>query len=593
MGFNLIQYRSELRLDLKDSGALWSNGELDRCVQRAVDDLSRFLPLEKVHDVTFSYDVDEEPITSPADTSLTAIVAAQSIDVAAGGLLTIAGQPDVPRPLRITITDADDSTYQAGFVIRGTDKDNIFQSESFNYSRGTSKTLNGTKEFKTVYEVELDSDYGSHAGDTASVGYGTYTGAFVYLANRPIRPESEAVTTSPAGTTYARGTDYSMDYANGAIKLIGMAAATAYLVSYDKSRLGINISSILPEITRIQRVQYPADQTPQQFVSYNIIGDFMFIGSQKTGESQTSLIADKHIHIYYECKHSPPGECGIGSFPSFLDEVICVGAGAYALLMKAYQYEHQAVTDAASARTALGYLADIHILCDDALDKIATYMETNGTTDNAVDVLSNITDDIGELRTAITGALEAADNYLDEVDTTDLTGAEGVWTSEALLITAADGNLTTGIATINKVNVGSDVPELYRRYADTELAQAQLWDAKRKDFLQEATARTNAAMMFIQMVAQRLSNLRSYIDESEGWVRIAETFMAEAQGRIAEMDRHLAETTQYTYLIDRDLTLADRWRAEGLEKRNEFWSVLRDKSEYRKRTSSTPVKQPA
>ena len=111
MGLTLLAFRDKLRLDLKDSGTIWSNNELDRCVQRAVDDLNRYMPQEKVYETTISQAVTSEAFTSPATTSLTAVCAAQTIDVAPPALLTIAGQPDVPRALRITIVDADSSTY--------------------------------------------------------------------------------------------------------------------------------------------------------------------------------------------------------------------------------------------------------------------------------------------------------------------------------------------------------------------------------------------------------------------------------------------------------------------------------------------------
>jgi len=65
--------------------------------------------------------------------------------------------------------------------------------KTFHWSRGKSKTMVGIKEFKTVYEVELDQDAGSHAGDTASVGYGDTTTGWVYLAYKPIRMFSETI----------------------------------------------------------------------------------------------------------------------------------------------------------------------------------------------------------------------------------------------------------------------------------------------------------------------------------------------------------------------------------------------------------------
>jgi len=401
------EYQDELRIDLKDSGTLWSNGELDRCVQRAVDDLSRFYPLEAVYEHTINYTVTGEASVAPA---------------------------------------------------AGTWKD---------------------------------------------------------LAYKPIKPESETITTSPAGTTYTRDTDYTMDYSNGRYTIISTGSITAVdnlLVGYTKSRLGIDLSVIITDMIRIVHVIYPVDLVPQQKVSYNIWNDFMYIGSQKTGESQTQLTDKKHIAIYYEKPHTAPLVATVPSYPAFLDQVICIGAGAYALLMMAVKYEHQAVTD-------IAYV-------DTALDKVTLEM------------------------TALDDELsDAADVW---------TGEDSMLTDAASALSAADDFLDVGEPLINKVNDGDNVPELYRDYANVQVAIserayliARAHEQKRADLLTEAAR---------------------YTDKADAWNN-------EAQNRIANAGMYLE--------------IATRWRQEGLERRNEFWSILRDKSEYRKRTSSTPVKQPA
>jgi len=402
------EYRTELRIDLKDSGALWSDAELDRSVQRAVDDLSRFYPLEAIYEYTIDYTVTDEASTAPA------------------------------------------------------------------------------------------------------------VGTWMDLAYKPIKPESETITTSGGGSTYIRDTDYTMDYANGRYTIISggnINESASIKVSYTKSKLGVDISAIIADMIRIVRVEYPVSLVPQQFVSYNVWNDFMYVGSKMTGQSQENLTNKKHIAIYYEKCHTAPLTTAAPSYPAFLDEVICIGAGAYALLMMALKYEHQAITD-------IAYV-------DTALDKVTTEMTA-----------------------------------LDD----ELTSAAGVWAggeSDALAdITAALSDATSflddGDDFINTVNVGDNVPELYRDYANVQVAAAEraylvvrAYEQKRADFLTEAAR---------------------YVDKADAW-------NGEAQNRIANAGLYLE--------------IATRWRQEGLERRNEFWSILRDKSEYRKRLSSTPAKQPA
>jgi len=702
---NLVEYRTAILMDLKATLAEWSGNEIDRCVERAVADLSRFIPLEAVYEHTINYTVTDEPSTAPA------------------------------------------------------------------------------------------------------------VGTFKALANKPIKPESEKVTNAAGDTTYTRDTHYTMDYINGEYTIITtISEGDSLLFDYTKSRLGIDISAIIPALIRVVQVEYPVDKVPQQLVSFNIWNDFMYIGSQKVGQSQIELTDKEHIAIYYDKEHTPPTASADGSYQEYLDQVVCIGAGAYALLIKALQYEHQSVTDLASSRTALGSLggmhsaiavalsnlAAIHTLADAALDKIASYggnavtalaafvtaidkapvalskvsTYLRGDTESTAALLKQITTDASELRTAILAALVCANNYLDEVDTTDLQGAEAVWldevkhildhvlvrgsitgtfvveeeatggTSSAVAIVKVVGTnyvvfqmkvgtfttdetitgagaativasgiesyinaetllelgdstidissiltsvgtamtkiateiaagktyIETGDDKINTVNIGDNVPELYRdyanvevglgaayrqeaserlreatiqqqqaelyrRYAEAALEMARLWENKRRDFLSQATVRVSAAMGFIGEADLRMSNLRSYMEQASGYATIANGFTAEAEGRIAvarsyieeaaqflaicrtyaeeangrmaEMDRYLSEASvklsqadDYLGEVDRfmglagsDRELADRFKAEGIERRNEFWSILRDKSEYRKRLVSTPVRQ--
>ena len=111
--------------------------------------------------------------------------------------------------------------------------------------------------------------------------------------------------------------------------------------------------------------------------------------------------------------------------------------------------------------------------------------------------------------------------------------------------------LETGDDKIVLINVADNVAEGYRTYAETAYLMARSWAQKRADLLTEAAR---------------------YIDKADAWI-------GEAANRIANAGQYLE--------------IASRWRQEGLERRNEFWSILRDKTEWRRRISSTPTKQPA
>ncbi len=579
MGFTTPEFRAVLATDLKITiDTEMSKAELNRAVQRTVDDLSRYIPLELVYEETLDFAITDESITTPAAASATYVVNAKTLNGESdGSTLTVANtRINPPRRLTITLTDANYSVTELAITVKGSDQDGHYIEESWSLPtlKVSGTAYQGSSYFSRITAVIVTRVAGSiAAGDTISVGTGNAYDSYIFLANKPIRAQSEEVTSSPAGTTYTRDTDYTMDYTNGAIKFINggdMAAGTAYLVDYTKSRLGINIGSISPVLTRIQRVQYPVDLIPQQFVAFNIIGDFMYVAGKVTGQSQEELADKKHIAIYYERRQMPPSEYSPGSYPDVLDEVIAIGAAGYALLTEAQQLEQQAATDLATLRTELGLTDAIHTKVSAALVKVALYLETNETTDNAKDILANITDDAAELRTKIIVAQDAIATYLGKVSTTDLDASTPDSAIEALKKYEDK---------IDGLNVGARVGELGADYA--------------RAWADIANARVNAALGFAQEASIRLSNLRSYIEEAGGWIGMGQTFIAEAQSGIAEINSHLAEAGQWTETVNGDLVLADRFRAEGLTRLNEFHQIMRNKAEYRKRVSSVPVKQPA
>jgi len=562
----LTQMLVDLRLDLKDSGALWSDAELTRCVSKAVADLSRFLPLERTLEVTIDATVTDETVTMPASTALTAIVSAQSIDVAGGSFLAISGQPDVPRPLTLTITDADSSAYGITFIIIGTDKDENSISETFHYSRGDSKTIVGKKYFKTVYTVELDQDAGSHAGDTLSVGYGLYSGVWVYLANKPIKAGTVTLTSSPAGTTYTLDTDFEMDYANGAIRAIAgkLAASATYLIDYTKSNISFDLSS-LDDFIRVDRVENPYGEIPRVFSAFELWNKVLTI----TGgtETQSEVSDTDHLAIHYLAEQRPPTEYRPATYPGFLEPTVELATSAYALLIKAIQYEHQAVTDFASARSALV--------------KIATYLETNSNY-SAKLILEDITTTMHS--DAITAA-KAANAVLSALSPAALSVTESdlnaIYTEQKKFILTTGGYdpmeiqtlLAAGDDYINAVNLGADVARIYNEYALTSVRVIEALGQITASLvsLDHAEASNNGAVaQSMGAVAQSLQaaaagasvlvdNARSYTEEAAQWIAIARTFADEG--------------TSYISAAQANLALADRFRTEATERRNEAWAI--------------------
>ena len=611
-GKNALQVRAALRTDLKDSGALWSDAELNRCIERAVADLSRMLPLEKVYEKSLQFTITGEAFTSPKTTDIDYIVAAQTFNgKVAGDTFTLTTNViDHPRVVTILVTDADASLTNFTIIVKGTDAKGKAIEETFHFGSGLSQT--GKKEFKTVKEVKLDQVAGTPgAGDVLDVGIGVFTNVWAELANKPIKYASETI------TSLTRNTDFFMDYANGRIKAVAggsMTANTAYTINYTIGQLWLDLNNI-PDSIRVESVIYPVGEIPHSLVSWDIWEKILTITGLGEAEGQQSMLEDKHIAVYYDAQHQSPTNFSPGSYPEFLEDTVLLAASAYALFIYALKYEHQAVTDFASARTSLtniSHTAFVTALTSaasqaaaaaTALDKVNTYLA--GATESTKALLAQIATDIASLRTAIVTAVDALNTYLDAV-ATDLTSANSARANYMGTTNYVDSGtapdikkyLDDGDAILNTIAIGGEnerTPEMYTAFARaTRDALVSAHEQDRSFYLENATRRTNAAMGYAQEAAQRLSSLRAYIEQALAYSTIASGFVAEASerssaarvyleeatNRLNDMSVYLAESDRYTTIATQNQALADRFRTEAIERRNEAWNIWRDRKQY-------------
>lgn len=307
-----------------------------------------------------------------------------------------------------------------------------------------------------------------------------------------------------------------------------------------------------------------------------------------------------------------------GTWRPFLDEVVLKGARAYALRLLAVKAEHQSKTDLATARTRMGSIAAIHTLTDAALDKIATHV---AEADTALDkVATHVTtemdaalDQVGTQASAAVTALTNAVTELGKVNT-DVTNADGVWTSQAHHMVTDDASvdknaqdyLEDGDAFFNVVTVGREVAERHALYAQREIELATLWDSKRKDFLvsaarhvetmngyfAEAANRIGLALRYIEEARGRYDMAIAFIQEAQSRLGMAQEYAREAQGRIQEMNVYIDEATRYQALAEQELQLSDRYRSESDRGMQEFQEVLADRAQYRTNISTASARQP-
>lgn len=463
--------------------------------------------------------------------------------------------------------------YQTTIRIELSDTATFFSATEISRAVGkTENLLSRLMPKKTVVETTLVR---AITGETLAIASSTGT-----LAYKPIKPGSVVIT----GETL--DTDYRINYMTGVVTEVGSLLDDGdYTVAYDLDPQRLDISSLLSDYIRITRVEYPAgDEPPTYLGSYDIIDNFLIF------HKDLSLTGNKHLRIYYDAKWTQATGAASGDYPTHLDDIIIVGAAGQCLIFKAEKYVQQAIAELELANAAADSMATPLAAIDtalnkavetgsegallavkDALDKVATYLETNGTTDNAKDVLANITDEIAALRAAISTAHDAANTYLDEVDTTDL--ALATYGAEALLKVPVDSTL------INTITIGKDVARIYRELSG--------------GWVSTAGARISAALAFVEEANSRLSTVRSYIEEAMGWMRIGEDFTAEAVQRLGIVNAYIDEATQRVaevnawaiqadrYLMtEREyLTIAGRYLASGQAKINEFFVMLGFKPE--------------
>ncbi len=576
--------RADLRLDLKDSGALWSDDELNRCVDRAVSDLSRYLPRERLYEEILKFTVTGESVTFPKTTSATYVVNAVTFNgKTAGASFTIAAQPDVPRAVTLLVTDADDSITDWHIRIYGIDEENLGCTEDFYKSRGNTQT--GEQIFKRIDKVELVENFtgSAAAGDTLSIGIGAYTTVWVSLAYKPIKQGTEALTEA-GGTICGRGADFDIDYILGKVRAISggkIAAEEVCTIKYTKDQTQIDLT-VVDDFIRVHRVEYPVGNTPQNFCQYELFGRYLAITGQGETEGQMNLSDGKQVRIYYDAFHHPPTDYGPGTIPEFLENTVLEAAAAYALLIFSVKCGHQAITDMATARAAIVSADALHTAITTKMTTLEGYL-TSGAAALAL---------CAALHASIITALDAANAYLDSV-TIDLTNSDNVkpayMGATNNYVNKGSGTdivtyLTAGALLLNKVATGGEneaTPGAYANYAQVvKNALVAAFEQDRAFFQQNATARTNAALAYVQEASQRIQDIQANIAASAGYAELAGTIVNEIQAALTQITDYLSSAAHSIEIASDDLNMADKWRTEAEIRQTEVYSIWRDRKEY-------------
>lgn len=133
--------------------------------------------------------------------SVNHVVTAQDLTAATPIACAIAAQPDVPRNITITITDADVSISAFQINVVGVNAKGQADTEQFLFAGGLVQT--GNVAFATITSVTVTSIVGANAGDILDVGIGSKLGLsnVIYVAGDVFKVKRNNVNSPPADYT--------------------------------------------------------------------------------------------------------------------------------------------------------------------------------------------------------------------------------------------------------------------------------------------------------------------------------------------------------------------------------------------------------
>lgn len=437
--------------------------------------------------------------------------------------------------------------------------------------------------------LELQVDY-EIADETFTSDHDTA----VSLANTFIEHDSETVNSAAAkaGTTYTRDTDYTINYTTGQITVLStgsMADSTTYYITYDASRISLDISS-LTNLMKVVMVEYPIGKVPQHIVPFARWGNRLYIlGTVSEPRSQVDLILDEHLLIYYHAYHTAPTAATRGTFIPHLDQVAVLGASGYCaaslvLHMMRTAYNSVGLCAALIALAAAAGGTGELLEASDALDNVATIIA-------AIEAGGGALADLDTALSAISSPISSATSLLGSIGS-DITAAAAVESSQDGRISAAVSNLAAGAALINTVNKGANVPENYRGNAEVDSELAQHYTARRQAYIAAAQTRAVGAEQYISIAQSHLTAAQVRLGEVSARTALANAYISEANQRNATASGLIASAQQHSLSAERYMQMAERYQLEASRRLSEFFRVLNDRAQMARETSLISVRQP-
>lgn len=418
--------------------------------------------------------------------------------------------------------------YQTALRIELSDAATFFSNNELN--RGIHKAVALMSRLipkRAIVETLLDRSI------TGTLTISSSTGTLTY---KPIKPGSLVITGK------VENTDYTVNYLTGVVTEVGaLLPDAAYTVTYELDPHILDISSLLTDYIRIERVEYPVGESPPTFVT---IAQEIFA----TYLSFKEVLEDEdHLRITYLTNWSAPGDSTAPDYPKSLDNAIVIGGAGEALIFKAEKYVQSAI-DALAALTA---------------PTVYTLSKASSPGMPAAPIVP----------TTLTLSFTAVGTALTAIGTE---------------ITAAKAHITSGAALVNTANKGQNVAENYGEYAKAVFGAA---NTRVQEALANLRQIEESLALYASDVTSYGSQVNAYANNISGLVGIfrgqSEAETTGIENFRSQVERFVAQTNEQQMKATNFLAIAGRYLASGQAKINEMLTMLGLKAEYNMYKSSS------
>lgn len=325
--------------------------------------------------------------------------------------------------------------------------------------------------------------------------------------------------------------------------LTDIVLATAMFINTDRL---IDISTVLPDYIKIERIEYPIDQNPPEYPTYDLLGS----GYIRFRKSLT-LTDGATMRIEYQTKWTPPTLSASGDYPTHLDDFVTIGAAGQSLIFKAEKYVAEAALAFSDLTAPSAYTfvkPTSPVLPDLPTPPISPTLD-----------FTDITTSLGKIDNELESGTRSSDKYLE-----------------------------TGEPLINSNTRGDSVGQTFKLFADVKVAMG-------RTYLDEAIARIQT----IQSTLTKYSaDVTSYGSQVNGYANkvsaLVGLFKSQGDNENIGASVYASQVNAFVALVNGQqakaaglLDVAGRYLASGQAKINEFLAALGIKPEaYYQRSAS-------